>query len=136
MKFFSPQVQLVETVRAGQASLFAAHIVVFCNGTRYEKENVSVDTSRLQSDNLLVITISVKENPNTLNFDYITPLAFTVDLGEKQEFTRPAAGWIRTKVVCNALNGNGNHTPNNGGTTTLSSTDADNKSRPIAISEL
>ncbi len=141
MKFFKPVVQLAREHQIDQPDLYFLHVVTFCPRTCYYASNYTVSTTNL-ANGLYEVTVKIMQDLTRPDMEYITPVVHTIDLGP---IAFPGGeGWIQVSVegdVPNTRNGatrDGNPTTKTktGGSGTVSTTDADDKSRPILESSL
>jgi hypothetical protein len=81
MKFFQPLIQLVRETGQGQPDDYFLHIVTFSPNTRFRAESHDTDDSDLQSDGLLKVNVYLKQDTSLPDFDFITPVVHTLELG-------------------------------------------------------
>lgn len=133
MKLFSPQLQLYRTQEVGQPDDYFVHVITFCPQTNYRADGHLIDASRL-SENLLQVTIKVRQDNTLPDLDCLTPVTHTLALGA---IAFPGGeGWVRIKVEGTTLDARPGDPPKSGGVKTVSSVDADNKSRPLDTHQL
>ncbi|MEO6037322.1 MAG: hypothetical protein ABIQ93_02845 [Saprospiraceae bacterium] len=140
MKFFKPQVQLARQHQMDAADTYLLHIVTFCPRTCYRADGHSVDTDEL-ANGLYKVTINLLQDTTLPDMEYITPVVHTLDLGA---ISFPNGdGWIQVNVlgavVENTTRNTRDTTPTTtktGGSGTVSTTDADDKARPISADSL
>lgn len=135
MKFFKPQVQLVREKSLDPPDAYSMHIVTFCDKTNYRADGYSVDDSEL-STGLYRVTVNLVQDSNLPEFNYITPVVHTMDLGFI-DFP-DEEGWFEVQVLGAVIEPSSANradppttTTKTGGTGTVSTSDADDKSRPI-----
>lgn len=143
MKFFKPQIQLVREPVLDRPDAYSMHVVTFCNRTNYRADGFSVNDSDL-NDGLYRVTVNLIQDPSLPDFQYITPVVHTFNLGS---IAFPGGeGWFEVQVTGavieatpTAANRDGNPpttTTKTGGTGTVSTSDADGLTRPVDANAL
>ncbi|MFN0215054.1 MAG: hypothetical protein ACKVT2_12430 [Saprospiraceae bacterium] len=140
MKFFKPQVQLARQTILDEPDAYYLHVVTFCPRTSFRADGYSVSDADL-AEGIFTVTVKLLQDPELPDFDYITPVVHTLALGG---IAFPGGeGWIEVQVMGAvpggaAAGGRGEPatTTKTGGKGTVSTTDADNKSKPIRNDEL
>lgn len=140
MKFFKPVVQLARERHLTGPDSFFLHVVTFCPRTVYRADGHSVSSANLSTEGLYEVTVNLQEDSTLSDMEYITPVVHTIDLGTI-EFP-DGEGWIQVTVSGGPqASGNGQRdaadpttTTKTGGSGTVSTMDADEKSRPLANS--
>lgn len=138
MKFFHPQIQLARETVLDQPDAFYLHIVTFCPRTCFRADGYTTDAGEL-ADGLFKVSIQLLQDPALPDFAYITPVVHTIALGG---IAFPGGeGAIQVQVLGAVTEGGTagtrgatnppTTTTKTGGTGTVSTSDADDKSRPI-----
>ena len=138
MKFFHPQIQLARETVLDEPDAYYLHIVTFCPRSCFRADGYSTDAGEL-ADGLLKVSINLRQDPELPDFEYITPVVHTLALGS---IDFPGGeGAIRIQVLGAVPTGGSPGasrdanppatTTKTGGTGTVSTSDADDKSRPI-----
>lgn len=141
MKFFKPQIQLARERQLDAPSLYYVHVVTFCPRTSFRADGHTIDDEDLHSG-LYRVTVNLLEDTTLPDMEYITPVVHTIDLGEI-EFP-DGEGWIEVGVAGvdveeeerSARNNNPTTTTKTGGKGTVSTTEAEDKTRPIMANSL
>lgn len=144
MKFFYPQIQLARETHLNDPDSYYLHIVTFCPLTNYRADGYEVDDSDLQTEGVYKVTIKIYQDVNLPDFKYITPLVHTISLGS---IAFPGGdGWIEVTVEGavieesssgSARSGeNPTTTTKTGGTGAVSTTNADDRPKPIDMDTL
>lgn len=81
MKFFQPLIQLVRETGQGLPDDYFLHIVTFSPNARFRADGYDTDDSNLQSDGLLKVNVYLKQDTGLPDFDFITPVVHTFELG-------------------------------------------------------
>ncbi len=142
MKFFKPQVQLARETIFDEPDAYYLHVVTFCPRTSFRADGYTTDSSEL-ANGLYKVVINLQQDPALPDFEYITPVVHTLSLGN---IAFPGGeGWIEVQVIGAVIEENARNTRDTnppttttktGGTGTVSTADADNKSRPILTDQL
>lgn len=143
MKFFKPQVQLARETVLDEPDAFYLHIVTFSPRTNFRADGYSVSDANL-AEGIYNVTVNLVQDTALPDFDYITPVVHTIALGS---IAFPELeGWIQVQVMgavpeepSSGARGDTNPpttTTKTGGTGTVSTSDADNKSRPVDSNSL
>lgn len=137
MKFFHPQIQLARETVLDEPDAFYLHIVTFCPRTCFRADGYSTDAGEL-SNGLYKVSINLLQDPALPDFNYITPVVHTIALGS---IDFPGGeGEIEVLVLGAVLEEGGGSvrsanppksTTKTGGKGTVSTTSAEDKSRPI-----
>lgn len=136
MKFFQPIIQLAREDVFDAPSEYFLHVVTFCPRTSFRADGYETDDSELDNDTFIV-QIKISQDPGLPEMEYITPVVHTISLGGIA-FPR-GEGVIRVEVVGDVLPQNPDGTravdepaeTKSGGSGTMGTTDADNKTKPI-----
>ena len=134
MKFFHPQIQLARESVFDQPDIYFLHVVTFCPRTSFRADGFAFDDSAL-ADNLYKVIVKLRQDPALPDYEYITPVVHTLALGS---IAFPdGEGDIQVQVQGVALprdsGGSRDVDPptQTGGTGTVGTTTAEDKSRPI-----
>jgi hypothetical protein len=142
MKFYQPQIQLARETVLDSPDAFYLHIVTFCPRTAFRENGFETPgfgpNNETMAQGLYKVIIKIYEDTSLPDFDYITPIVHTIDLGN---IAFPGGeGFIEVQLQgavfptsgTGARSGtNPTSTTKTGGAGTVSTTSADNKSRPI-----
>ena len=142
MKFFHPQVQLAREIVFDEPDAYYLHVVTFCPRSCFRADGHEVDDSELANGKYRV-RIKIRQDPALPNFEYITPLVHTLELGG---IAFPSGeGEIEVTVIGEILEGTSGATRSvgplptttkTGGTTTVGTTGSDGKTKPIDAESL
>lgn len=144
MKFFQPQVQLVRESVFDAPDAFYLHVVTFCPRSCFRADGYTPDASEL-ANGLYKVTINLRQDPALPDFAYITPVVHTLALGSldfpggEGEIEIQVLGAVMETAATGGTRGDTNPpttTTKTGGTGTVSTTNADDKSRPIVEDSL
>lgn len=124
MKLYKPQVQLVRRTRIDEPDEYFLHAVTFCGRTSYRAGGHSPIPATVNADGLLAVELSIVQDPALPDFEYLTPVVHTIALGS------PVAQGEELIVAVSLADGTSARATSNP-TTTVSSMDADEDSRPI-----
>ncbi len=134
MKFYKPQVELAKIVDPTLPTEYVLHSVIFCRYTNFKANGYEVDLSDLQDESLVTVTLKLDQDPNLPEFEYITPVTHTINLGAVN--FPEGDGWIEIDVEGAVIEEAGRaETPvkkstKPGTKATVSTADADTKTRP------
>ena len=79
MKFFHPVIQLGK--ESGElADKYFLHVVTFCPRSNFQADGFSINNENL-ADGLLKVTVKLKQGAALPNFEFITPVVHSIDLG-------------------------------------------------------
>lgn len=123
MKLLKPQVQLVKKTHIDQEDEFSLHAITYLPKTNYKADGYEV-ANQLDGDGILPIALYISKDESIPEFNYLTPVAHTFDIG-----TLPFAdgeGIVRVDLVVN-----GARTTGGSGGTHTSTADSDDDDRPI-----
>lgn len=83
MEFFDPQLGLYKrTYIQENKSLYYLHIVVFTDNARLEAGIVRTDLSRLETEKIVQVDLTISENVEKPLLDTVNPICYTIELGE------------------------------------------------------
>lgn len=127
MKLYKPQVQLVRRPKLDEPDEYFLHAVTFCGRTSYRSDGHSPIPAQADADGVLSVVLAIVQDPELPDFDYLTPVVHTLSLGS------PVAKGQELIVEVSASDGIASRstTSESDPTTTVSSVDADEDSRPI-----
>lgn len=136
MKFFQPQLHLVRDRQLDQPDIYYLHVVTFCPRSSFRANGYSVSDAQLQQEGVLSVTLQLKQDPGLPDFDSVTPVVHTIDLGAVP--FPGAEGWVDVEVLGTVLETTGEgepgaekvSKPKTGGKGTVSTTHASEKARP------
>ncbi|MCA0237187.1 MAG: hypothetical protein LCH81_12460 [Bacteroidetes bacterium] len=147
MKFFHPQIQLVRELVLDSPSIYYLHIVTFCPRTcfvadGYETPGFGPDNETL-AEGLYQVIIHLREDSELPDFDYITPIVHTINLGgivfpDDEGFIEVQVKGVVTEPDNSAARTTKppKTTTKTGGKGTVSTTIAEDKSRPMDTESL
>lgn len=133
MKFFHPQLQLTRETALDAPDAYYLHVVTFCPRTSFRADGY--ETPGFHPDNESVYKVKVKllQDAALPDMEYITPVVHTIALGSVA--FPEGEGWFEVQVTGTVLGTSNTQRdgdpPKTGGTGTVGSTTADDKSRPI-----
>lgn len=138
MKFFHPQIQLARETVFDEPDAFYLHIVTFCPRTCFRADGYSTEAGEL-ANGLYKVSIKLLQDMALPDFGYITPVVHTIALGS---IDFPGGeGEIEVQVLGAVLEEGSSSTrgatnppkstTKTGGKGTVSTTSAEDKSRPI-----
>ncbi|MEZ4941913.1 MAG: hypothetical protein R3D58_13625 [Saprospiraceae bacterium] len=134
MKFFHPQIQLARETVFDEPDAYYLHVVTFCPNTSFRADGFSVSEAHL-AEGRLEVAVKLRKDPGLPEMNYITPIVHTIALGS---IAFPnEEGDIEVQVEVEGAVGSGSGTRSDteptktGGKGTVSTTTADDKSRPI-----
>lgn len=79
MKFFHPVIQLGK--ESGElADHYFLHVVTFCPRSNFQADGFNINNANL-ADGLLKVTVKLKQVAALPNFEFITPVVHSIDLG-------------------------------------------------------
>ncbi|MCB0552719.1 MAG: hypothetical protein KDD02_04135 [Phaeodactylibacter sp.] len=127
MKLYKPQVQLVRRRKLDEPDEYYLHSVTFCGRTSYRADGHSPIPEQADADGVLSVSLAIVQDPALPDFEYLTPVVHTISLGS------PVANGQELIVEVSASDGVASRSTTSEGdpTTTVSSVDADEDSRPI-----
>ncbi|MCB0572548.1 MAG: hypothetical protein KDC66_22425 [Phaeodactylibacter sp.] len=126
MKLYKPQVQLVRRTNVDEPDDYFLHAVTFCGRTSYRADGHNTIPESIDENGVLAVELFLAQDAELPDYDYLTPIVHTIALG------RPAAAGEAFVVEVSLTDGGGNRaSTDEGNTTTVSSMDADEDSRPI-----
>jgi hypothetical protein len=125
MKFYQPLPQLVRETGQSLPDAYCLHVVTFSPNTQFQADGYTTDDEDLQSEGVYKVNIFLKQNTTLPSYDYLTPIAHTIELGE---LTFPGGeGSVRVHVFYRVLEPQ--EELKNGGKSSVGTTDADVKLR-------
>lgn len=141
MKFFHPQIQLARETRLDAPDAFFLHIVTFCPRTCFWADGYDTDDGEL-ANGLYKVDIQLVQDATLPDFNYITPVVHTIALGSiafpggEGEIQVTVLGTVIEESATGARAGDPTAKTKTGGTGTVSTVSADNKTRPIEDDKL
>lgn len=134
MKFFHPVIQLGK--ESGElADTYFLHVVTFCPRSNFQADSFSINDEHL-AEGKLNVTVKVKQAAKMPNYEFITPVVHSIDLGEINfpfedsmvEVT--VIGDVLQEPTSNARAADTPTTTKTGGTGTVSTGSATDRERP------
>ena len=134
MKFYNPVIQLGK--ETGElADKYFLHVVTFCSRSNFQANGFSISDEKL-ADGLLKVTVKLKQAAQIPNFEFITPVVHSIDLGavafpfEDSTVEVTVIGDVLQEPTSNARSTDAPTTTKTGGTGTVSTTTASTRERP------
>ena len=134
MKFFHPVLQLGK--ESGElADKYFLHVVTFCPRSNFQADGFSINNANLASG-LLKVTVKLKQVAAMPNYEFITPVVHSIDLGAinfpivDSDIEVTVIGDVLQEPTSNARSTDAPTTTKTGGTGTVSTTKADDIIRP------
>ena len=137
MKLFQPQLQLARETYMDEPDAFFLHVVTFCSNTSFRADGHSVNDSLL-NEGKLEVEVKIYQDPDLPDMNYLTPIVHTIKLGhiafpeDEGVIDVRVIGDVQVAPSTVTRSGTKPGTKTKtGGKGTVSTTSADDKSRPI-----
>ncbi|WP_421796042.1 hypothetical protein [Haliscomenobacter sp.] len=134
MKFFHPVIQLGK--ESGElADNYFLHVVTFCPRSNFQADGFSVNNEHVDNG-LLKVTVKVKQAAAMPNYEFITPVVHSIDLGAinfpivDSTIEVTVIGDVLQEPTSNARAADTPTTTKTGGTGTVSTGSATDRERP------
>ena len=126
MKFFHPVIQLGK--ESGElADKYFLHVVTFCPRSNFQADGFGLEEEELAQGRLKV-TVKLKQSPRLPNYEFITPVVHSIDLGavafpfEDCTIEVTVVGDVLQEPTSNTRSTDAPTTTKTGGTGTVSTT--------------
>ena len=120
MKLYQPQVQLAKRVHIDGPNEYWLHSVIFCDQTRYIAAGHAPVPTEPDANRVLPVTLFIAQDLERPDLNFLTPVVHSIYLGR---FDLDILVQVTAKEVSRGTS--------NGGSTTVSSTSASEKDKPI-----
>lgn len=81
MKFYKPQVQLVRRSIMDEPDQYFLHAVTFCPRTSFRADGHAPVAEAIAENGVLPVDLYIQQDAALPDFEYITPVVHTVELG-------------------------------------------------------